>query len=222
MKVVHLQVLLLVFCSCANDSKKVFSESKTASAPAGSHLVNSFGMVGFDTSAFKKLTCGLYINAQGTIGYQAIDNSLKFDTVPMDIYLVSVYYADPHDHINNGQKLMKDVVDTNTFEILHDFYFKDKNHVYNYNPMMDGGTIAINIDADVKTFHVLEGGLYAKDQKYCYYRGTVIEGPDLKTFRVDTTLGRFLAMDKNNFYDGYHKMSEDNINELKIREGFIR
>ena len=78
--------------------------------------------------------------------------------------------------------------------------------------MMDGGTIAINPDIDLKTFQILESEFYAKDKKNCYYRGRIIEGADLKSFKVlDKFYSFHTAYDKRNYYDCENKMELTDI-----------
>jgi hypothetical protein len=183
------------------------------------HSINAFGSVSRDISKFIELACGLYINDNGTLAYKAVDNSYRMDTTgkekPFYVYLTTIYGADLSDTINGGLKEMKFVVDTATFKILGTFYFKDKNHFYDFNPMADGGTIAINPDIDIKTFQILESEFYAKDKKHCYYRGRIVEGADLKSFKVlDTSYSFHTAYDKRNYYNCENKMElTDNKNE---------
>ncbi len=112
---------------------------------------------------------------------------------------------------------MNSVIDTSTFQIMGAYYFKDKNHIYDFSSMSDGGSININWNADVKTFRVLESGIHAKDKNYCYYRGRIIKGADLKTFKVlDTSYSFHTAYDKRNYYDREIKMSLEEIKESNL------
>jgi hypothetical protein len=184
------------------------------------HSINAFGSVYGDTSKFIELPCGLYMNSKGSLAYKADDWSHRIDTGyswPLDVFLTTIYYADRSDSINGGLKEMKYVVDTSTFKILGSFYFKDKNQVYDFTPMSDGGTICIKWDADVKTFQVLESGFYSKDKKHCYYRGTIIKGADINSFKVlDTSYSRLIAYDKRNYYSAENKMSLADIKKQNL------
>jgi hypothetical protein len=180
-------IAVLPFISCHERREARLYSPDPEQKEASGHLIDSFGKVGYDQSTFQKIRCGLYVNSKGDLAYKVIDNSMKFDHKPIEVFLTSVYNADLSDSLNDSRKELKFVIDTGTFKILGDFFFKDKNHIYDFIPMMDGGTIAINQLADVKTFKVLDGGFYAKDNKHCYYRGYVIEDADLKSFIVYDT-----------------------------------
>lgn len=215
-------VLFFSFSGCQEQQRKSSIIDNSSSIDTNFHDINSFGQVKFgDTSRFYELKCGLYINSEGIVGYQAIDNSNRMmDTTGSRkahyIYLTTVWGADKSDTINGGQKEMRYVVDTTTFRLLG-LYGIDKNHVYDINPMLDGGTIGINQYADVKTFQLVGNDFFAKDKRHCYYRGRIIEGADLKSFKVlDTSYSHFIAFDKNNFYDGEEKMSLQNIRQQKL------
>jgi DKNYY family len=211
------------FCltSCYEQNSEHKAEDTSKKIDTNLHSINAFGSVSGDTSKFIKLTCGLYINEKGTLAYKAVDNSYRMDTTgnskPLDVYLTTIYYADQSDSINGGLKEMKYVVDTASFKILGSFYFKDKNHVYDFNPMSDGGTIGINWDADVKTFQVLESSFYSKDRKHCYYRGNIIEGADINSFKVlDTSYSWHIAYDKRNYYSSEKKLNLVGIKEQNL------
>jgi DKNYY family protein len=209
----------LTSCSDRNNERKVADTSKKVDT--NFHSINAFGSVSRDTSQFIKLICGLYLNDKGTLAYKAVDNSIRSDTIgnepPFYVYLTTIYDADLSDTVNGGLKEMKYVIDTATFKILGTFYFKDKNHFYDFNPMSDGGTIAVNPDIDLESFQILESEFYAKDKKRCYYRGRIIEGADLKSFKVlDTSYSLHIAYDKKSYYDCENKMKETDIKEQNL------
>lgn len=164
-----------------------------------------------DTTTFKVLACGLYMDKKGNLAFKT------HDFTDQDRYLTDIWYADRTDSINGGLKDMKYVVDTATFKILGTFYFKDKNHVYDFAPMSDGGTIGINWDADVNTFQVLESDFFSKDRKHCYYREIIIKDADVNSFKVlDTSYSQDIAYDKRNYYNGEKKMNVADIKKQNL------
>lgn len=141
MKHLLIALFLFTFYSCKENQKQ---DAQTIFTNRGTHLIHTFGKVAFDTSIFRKLNCGLYINSSGVIAYKAIDNSLKFDsTKPLDIYLTTVYNQDS-DSPGDDMKALRFVVDTITFAILSNGDFEDRNYRYKFTPMSDGGTIGIS------------------------------------------------------------------------------
>ncbi len=141
MRCTVISFVLLVFYSCQESQHQ---NSQTIPNSKGDHLVSAFGKVGFDTSVFKRLHCGLYINRSGVVAYKAIDNSLKFDSSkPLDIYLTTVHNQDS-DSPGDDMKELRFVVDTITFAILSNGDFEDRNYRYKFTSMSDGGTIGIS------------------------------------------------------------------------------
>jgi hypothetical protein len=141
MKYILISLVLFTSYSCQESQNQ---KTKTISNNKGDHLIDIFGQVNFDTSIFRRLNCGLYINSSGIIAYKAIDNSLAFDSSkPLDIYITTVYNQDS-DSPGDDMKEMRLVVDTITFTILSNGDFEDKNYRYKFTPMSDGGTIGIS------------------------------------------------------------------------------
>jgi hypothetical protein len=169
-----------------------------------------------DTVVYKLLKCGLYLGSNGDLGYRTeeIYND-NFDRRTR--YITWIYGADQNDTLNGGLKEMKFVIDTSSFRFLSDLYWADKNNIYGFNPMSDGGTVYLSDIADRKTFVVLGGAGYAKDKTNVYYRGSVIEGADLKTFRdIKYKEISELACDKLYLYQIGRRMTDKEIKEFGL------
>ena len=102
----------VILLSCRNNN---IADTNTPKNKPDYILIDSFGSVHPDTSTFKQLHCGLFINKGGVIGYLAIDRSMER---PMKVFLVSIYDADKNDSLHGGIMEMNKVVDTSTFKIL--------------------------------------------------------------------------------------------------------
>lgn len=77
-------------------------------------------------------------------------------------------------------------------------YDNDGNTVY-YNSWNEGsGQHKEKINANSRTFTILQFNRYAKDDHYVFYDGEAIDGADAKTFK---SIGEFYAKDK---YRGYY------------------
>jgi hypothetical protein len=169
-----------------------------------------------DTIVYKLLKCGLYLGSNGDIGYRSeeIYND-HFDIRTR--YITWIWGVVEDDSINGGLKEMKFVIDTATFQFLDYLYWIDKNNIYGFTPMSDGGTVYLHDKADRKTFVVLDNAGYAKDKKNVYYRGSVIEGADLKTFKSIKRKGiPELACDKLYFYRIGQRMTDEEVKEWKL------
>jgi len=89
---------------------------------------------------------------------------------------------------------------------MGDLYYRDKNHIYYYFQMMDGGTFFIVWKADPNSFKVLDSSYYGKDKQNVFCRGGLLEQADTKTFSVvsqpDKRVYSWTAKDKSHTYDG--------------------
>lgn len=214
-------LFLLMVSSCASRKDAKQAANNVNSPDTLYHEIKAFGGIRGDTSRFVALKCGLYINREGVIGFRSIVSTrptgTAADSIPLYTFLTTVYNADPSDSINGGQKELRLVVDTSTLEMLGTFYFRDKNHVYVFNDTHDGGTIGINTDIDKNSFQILESESYGKDNKHCFYMGSLIAGADVKTFKVlDASWSYHIAYDKDHFYDCQNRMTKKEVMEQRL------
>ena len=105
---------------------------------------------------------------------------------------------------------------------MEPFFYKDKNNIYVFNEMMDGGTFAIIDEAHFKSFEVLKATYYAKDKKHIFYKGAILDSADYKTFTIlpfidkgDTI--RWLGKDKVNVYDGNSLLDKQTLKDWNIK-----
>ena len=171
-----------------------------------------------DTIIYKLLKCGLYFGSNGDIAYRTEEvYNDNFDKRTR--YINWVYGADITDTVNGGLKEMKYVIDTTTFKFLSVLYWADDKNIYGFTPMSDGGTVYFSDITDRKTFVVLDGSGYAKDKTNVYYRGTIIQGADLKTFKsVKHKEITELACDSLYFYQTGHRLTEKEVEEFSLKK----
>lgn len=170
-----------------------------------------------DTIVYKSLKCGLYKSLKGDIAFRAeYYFGENLDTIGAR-YINWIYNADPNDTINGGLKEMKYVIDIATFKFLNLLYWADKNYVYGFTPMSDGGTVYFNDKADRKTFVVFGESGYAKDKNNIYYRSDIIDGADVKTFKVinDKDIPE-LARDRSYFYITGKRLDKKEMEDYKL------
>lgn len=104
---------------------------------------------------------------------------------------------------------LNDTIDLKTFRQLpQSNFYKDKNHVYRYFDMLDGGNFGI-FEADPQSFEIIDA-CYAKDKNHIYEeRSGKLEGVDYTSFKPMTGAG-CIALDKNGYWFwGDHKESKD-------------
>lgn len=150
------------------------------------------------TLHFRKLKCGLFINDSGDIGFKTqylIDDMGNND----ERYQTMAYLTDENDTLNDGIIEFKDIVDTSTFEILNDYYCKDKKYVYAIFYTSDGATFNISKKIDAKTFSVYANSSYGSDKQNIYFRTNPINKAERKSFNhIENDPNA--AFDNRNFY----------------------
>ncbi len=149
---------------------------------------------------WQELSCGLWINKNGDIGLKTTKAIGEPEFI--DFYLTKT----PHDIP------LKELVDTATFHYMGGSFYKDKNHIYNYFPMSDGGNFySIDDKADYSTFEVLGDGCYARDKSHIYVEKHIeIVEVDYTTFQV---IQGCLAKDKNGFIFWTDRITESEAKE---------
>lgn len=114
--------------------------------------------------------------------YKDIQNNLYFKTLDRsqnslgDERYLNVVYSETFGV--NGIKEMKDVIDANTFRYLGNNYYIDKNNIYFFLIMEDGGTIFIVKSIDKDSFKIVneEDGRYdAYDDKHKFKKGEIVK-----------------------------------------------
>ena len=111
---------------------------------------------------------------------------------------VPYYYSDffytlarDENYIYSNGKVVDDI-DANSFVVVGGIYTKDKNGIF-----LVGHKSISRLEGDVENFKYL-GDQYAKNDKYIYFEGEIIQGADVSTFEV---LSYWLSKDKNNYYN---------------------
>lgn len=171
-----------------------------------------------DTIIYKLLRCGLYKGSNGDIAFRTFecynencDKRIRF------VNWIRGVVED--DTVNGGLKEMKFVIDTSTFEFLNLYFWADKNHIYGYTPMEDGGSIYLHPCTSRKTFTVFGLDGYAKDKTNVYFRSSVVRNADRRSFRIIENKEYYdMAYDKFYFYlgGGRIKLTEKEIKELHL------
>lgn len=157
--------------------------------------VSSYGQTVTDND-FTKMNCGLYNNKAGEIAFKS--SCLKDDNGNHTIcYATWGYLMDEGDTVNSEIVELKNIVDTNTFIILNEFYCKDRKYVYAIFYTSGGATFNITKNVDVKTFTPIGQSSYGLDKQHVYFRTQLVKSSDLKTFKVFDEYG---AYDKYNYY----------------------
>ena len=164
---------------------------------------------------YTEIRDGLNRDTQGNLYFKTRD--LSKPTGPEDRFIYVVYSSTFGD---TGIKIMTEVVDSMSFKSMNGLYFTDRNHVYYFTIMHDGGTMRIVDEADSHTFKAFENSLFGVDAKSAFYRGTRMDGVDIASFEpirviVDGRNVTWYAKDKNSYYDGQDIMSDEEIAELE-------
>lgn len=175
-----------------------------------------------DTVIYRLLKCGLYLGSNGDLGYRSeeIYND-KFERRTR--YITWVGGVDQSDTINDGIKEMKFVIDTLSFRFLNEMYWADKNNIYGFTAMSDGGTIFLNTQAHRESFSAFKRTEYAKDKNHVYYHNSILVGADSKSFKIITNNEiSGLAIDRNFVYRYGERLTKNEIKELELEKYGIK
>ncbi|MDH6354377.1 hypothetical protein M2132_000705 [Dysgonomonas sp. PH5-45] len=169
-------------------------------------LAQDFIFPRFDTHPpFRKMKCGLWINAAGDIAYKTIGcgeghekEYLTADSSSIIVpeYEIIDYYVtwcyNVRDSVTDNMtesdimSELKNVVDTTSLKILSPSFFIDKNYVYVYVDMVCGGHISVWRDIDRKTFKVFKSNPdFACDKHSCFVMGRELNDYGLEIHRLD-------------------------------------
>lgn len=149
-----------------------------------------------DNNDFVKLECGLYKSNSGEIGFKTL--FLIDDKGTQNIrYQSKGYIIDQKS--NDFLVNLKDVIDIASFEILNDYYCKDKNYIYAIFYTSDGAIFNITKKINPSDFKTIANSCYGIDNKKVYFRTEILKKANLKTFEVIENKSNF-AFDKNNYY----------------------
>ncbi len=186
------------------------------------HFIHEYGKLHLDSSSFILFRCGLYFNQFGVLAFKsfgAVEAEFYVGKgyTQTPIFLTTIYGANMKDTTGYHEEQMNKIIDTASFIKIGPEYFKDKNNIYLFTPMSDGGHFSLFKKADHNSFVCLDSTFYGKDKNHCFYRGRIIEGADPKTFKVlDAKKTYNNAFDKNYFYHGTEKLTKQEIKDQKL------
>lgn len=111
---------------------------------------------------------GLFKDEEGYLYFRTKDWSQGDSPVYRFIFVV---YSEKFE--TRGIKEMKAVIDADSFKSLGSSYYKDKNYIYYFKEMHDGGTMSIVDDVDYQSFELIEKTINsdAKDKLGLIYQG---------------------------------------------------
>lgn len=118
--------------------------------------------------------------------------------------------------------------DIKTFDVLNDFYAKDKNTAYLKGMVLDKGICLWicnfgNIDpVDTESFMVMSSGYgeYAKDKHYIYWYKAIVPWVDISSFQIIWSMySWYYGKDKNSIYFQTEKIEWVDIKSFETMEG---
>lgn len=115
-----------------------------------------------------------------------------------------VYATDGQKVFIRSSELFPETLDAATFELIGATgYFKDKNHVYSVDKMLE--------DSDPATFKVLPdfAGVFTQDKNHVYFKDNLVKDCDPATHKILTFVSH---RDANHIFFGADKLSDDAAN----------
>lgn len=177
----------------------------------------------YDTVLYKRLKCGLYLNTKGDLCINNI-KKLKYDCSmlilnPDSLIEGNLYFKNYSKYNKTKDEFedqeLKQVIDTNTFTFINDFYAYDKNHIYVID-LLKNTSVYILEDVDRNSFMISGNNRYAKDKNRIYYLNINVECKNIESFRVLLLANNYLlGFDGDNLYEDYYQMGDSNSEDLK-------
>lgn len=155
---------------------------------------------------WRKLSCGLYINSNEEIGFPTRPN-----------YVFKEYKLKGEDKmcpnkfitLLNDSIPLKTIIDTNTFRALGALFFRDKNSIFHYYAICDGGYLNL-FSKDTAAFEVLNNSFVRHHSSIFHERSGIIDA-DINTFKVSKLISH-IAKDKNSYF-----LFNERINRKKLK-----
>jgi hypothetical protein len=166
------------------------------------YLVNNGGCVYQDSIVVESIGSNLYIDKNANLYFKTYDHSNPDNELP--VLISRIYNSCEGDSTYD----LKNNIDVTTFKEIGYNYYTDKKKVFYHNKMSDGGNLVIADDIDVKTFKLFPKSFYAMDKKRIYYKGSIVELADRKSFECISklngkdTLPAWFGKDKRYYFDG--------------------
>jgi hypothetical protein len=154
------------------------------------------------------MECGLYINKNGEIGFPT-----RPDYVFKEHKLKGEDKMCPNRFITelNDSTMLNKIIDTSTFRNIGASFYLDKNNIYNYYVMCDGGFL-YQFSEDTSNFEMLNSEFARHHSTIYHFRSGELDA-DIETFKASS---RFTSVAKDK--DGYFEFGERVIKE-QLKKG---
>ncbi|HKC66730.1 MAG TPA: DKNYY domain-containing protein [Bacteroidia bacterium] len=212
-----LWLLVLAGCNTSKTQEARAEQTETdlqnRSLKQNIYLIDAGGCIFLDSLMLDSVGNNLYADKKHKIYFKPFDYSDKKEG-PRPVLISRLYNACEGDSTFD----LRRNIDVPSFCSMGNLYYKDKNKVFIFNQMADGGNLNILEDADVKSFKTFKHSPYATDINHVYYQGLPIEKADPKTFKViytfkaSDTVGWF-GQDHTYYFDGSDICTEEKIKE---------
>ncbi len=201
-------ILILAASMTACCSKKSIKETKVSIAKEEAIPVHVPS-----PADWREMECGLFMSPDGVIGFASNPVFANYTRDELSGYnhevcrnnfLTTFGYSEDTLTLNA-------IIDTATFTQTESGFYKDKNHIYNYYAMCEGGYFNI-FGSDPSSFRSI-GGCYAAYQGKIYHERNGEMNADFKTFRTKREFGP-VAKDKDGYFYFEARISEKKLYEV--------
>ena len=177
--------------------------------------IGLFGILLIQTFMFKVVAQGddswqqvegrIYINSEDQLGFATNPDLIGMTSIEPGERCKNVYLTTIG---SNYETSLNEVIDTASFVDLNATFFKDKNFIYRYHPMCEGGYL-LKFSSDTSNFRILNSCYSVHDTAIWYYMGKIVNA-DLNTFEFSETYA-CLAKDKNGYIEFGERVSKEKL-----------
>ncbi len=166
-------------------------------------------------SGWKILECGLYIDANGEIGFPTRpDYVFKEDELEgEDKMCPNKFITILYDSIS-----LNKIIDTNTFRSLGASFYVDKNNIYNHYTRCDGGNLYL-FSEDTSDFEMLNNEFARHHSSIYHFRSGKLDA-DIETFKASSRFTS-VARDKDGYFQFGERVTKEQLKRGMGIERFI-
>ncbi len=158
-----------------------------------------------EDESWQQLKGRLYLNTEGELGFATDPRVLGLSPAELGERCKNVFLTTIG---SNYETSLNEVIDTASFEELSADFFKDKNFIYRYHPMCEGGYL-LTFSNDTENFRILNSQYAIHDTMIFFRMGNEVKA-DYNTFAICTQFP-IIAKDKNGYFEWGQRVTEDHL-----------
>lgn len=166
---------------------------------------------------WRQINNSLYIDTNGSLGFATDPSIVNIPRSELEgercanVFLTTIG--------SQGEQSLNEIIDTSTFIELGASFYMDKNHIYNYYAMCEGGYLNI-FSRDTSNFKILSSCYASHDSTIYHHRNGPLDA-DFESFVVSSEFS-CTAKDKNGYFRYDDRISNEELKSEMGQEAFSK